>query len=171
MASLSLEHLVTASTYVQKLLEGYIPLKPAPRARPPHINTLFMKAVTNSVSEAESNSLLAPPPGGPRPLMPSDGIIFGNKKPDIENIESIVAGLLHNGLLNGFIARQLRVFAVEGAKKAGGNPVIAGWPNPYQSIVERLTEDYKEALEAFQIGQSPDSPGEIDDVPGWVRKA
>jgi len=170
MAALSLEHLVTAASYVQKILEGYIPLKPAPRARPAHINTIFLKAVTNSVSDAESSSLLAPPPGGPRTLMPSEGLIFGNKKPDIDSVESIVASLIYGGLLNGFIARQLRLFAVEGAKKVGGNPVLAGWPNAYQSIKERFKEEYEEAVAAYESGESTDLPGEIDDVPGWVQK-
>ncbi|KAK0645562.1 hypothetical protein B0T16DRAFT_411451 [Cercophora newfieldiana] len=170
MAALSIDHLVTAATYVQKLLEGYVPLKPAPRARPPHINTIFMKAVTNSVSDAESDSLLAPPPGGPRALMPSEGLIFGNKRPDHDNIESILAGLIYGGVLNGFIARQLGLFAVEGARKAGGNPVLAGWPNAYQSIRERFNEEYEEAAAAYNSGESADPPGEVDDVPGWVQK-
>ncbi|KAK4450049.1 cop9 signalosome complex subunit 12 [Podospora aff. communis PSN243] len=169
MAALSIDHLVTAASYVQKLLEGYVPLKPAPRARPAHISTMFMKAVTNSVSDAESNSLLAPPPGGPRHLMPTEGLIFGNKKPDHDNIESILAGLIYAGLLNGFIARNLGVFAVEGARKTG-NPVAAGWPNAYQSIKERFTEEYEDAVAAYNSGESADPPGELDDVPGWVQK-
>ncbi|GAB1319084.1 COP9 signalosome complex subunit 12 [Madurella fahalii] len=169
-ASLSFDDLVTTAGYVQKLLEGYVPAKPAPRARPPHINTIFMKAVTNSAAaEGEADSLLVPPPGGPRYLMPSEGLIFGNKKPDLDNIESVVAGLVYSGLLNGFIARQQRRFAVEGAKRKGGNPVAAGWPNPYESILERFKEEYQEALDACDSGENVEPPGELDDVPGWVR--
>ena len=173
-ASLSFHDLVTTASCVQKLLEGYVPLKPAPRARPPHINTIFLKAVTNSAAEAEADaattaSLLVPPPGGPRFLMPSEGLIFGNKKPGLDSIESIVAGLVYAGLLNGFIARQQKRFAVEGAKKTGGNPVLAGWPNPYQAIMERLRESYDESVAAYRSGDSAEDPGEIDDVPGWVR--
>jgi len=171
MASLSFEHLVTCASYVQKLLEGYVPLRPAPRARPPHVNTIFLRAVANNVAGAESDSLLAPPPGGPRSLMPSEGLIFGNKKPDLDNIESIVAGLVYAGLLNGFIARQQRLFAVEGAKRTGGNPLLAGWPNPYQSIIERFKEAHSEASTAWENMREGENPGEIDDVPGWVRNA
>ncbi|KAK1755932.1 cop9 signalosome complex subunit 12 [Echria macrotheca] len=167
-ASLSLDHMVTAASYVQKLLEGYVPLRPAPKARPPHISAVFMKAVSNNVAEAESDSLLAPPPGGPRHLMPSEGLIFGNKKPDLDSIESKMAGLVYAGLLNGFMARQQKLFAVEGAKKTGGNPVLAGWPNPYQSIVERFREEYDDAAAAWRNGEG-ENPGNIDDVPGWVR--
>jgi hypothetical protein len=102
--------------------------------------------------------------------MPSEGLIFGNKRPDLENIESVVAGLLYAGLLNGFIARQQKRFAVEGAKKKGGNAVVAGWPNPYESILERFQEAYQDALEACDSGEGgAEPPGEMDDVPGWVR--
>jgi hypothetical protein len=167
---LSFEDLVTTAGYTQKLLEGYVPAKPAPRAhRPGNINTIFLKAVTNSAGEADSDSLLVPPPGGPRRLMPSEGLIFGNKKPDVENIESVVAGLVYSGLLNGFIARQQKRFAVEGAKKKGGNAVAAGWPNPYESILERFREAHQEALDACDSGENVEPPGEMDDVPGWVR--
>ena len=171
-ASLAFEDLVTTAGYVQKLLEGYVPAKPASRSRPPHVNTVFLKAVTNSAAggdAAEADSLLVPPPGGPRRLMPSEGLIFGNKRPDLENIESVVAGLVYSGLLNGFIARQQKRFAVEGAKKKGGNAVAAGWPNPYESILERFKEAHQEALDACDSGENVDPPGEMDDVPGWVR--
>jgi hypothetical protein len=130
-----------------------------------------MKAVYNSAAEADYDSLLVPPPGGPRQLMPSEGLIFGNKKPDVDNIESVVAGLIYAGLLNGFIARQQKSFAIEGAKKTGGNPMLAGWPNPYQSILERFKEAYEEAVAACDAGESAEPPGEIDDVPGWVRSS
>jgi hypothetical protein len=146
-ASLSLDDLVTTAGYVQKLLEGYVPQNTGQGA----------------------DSLLAPPPGGPRHLMPSEGLIFGNKAPNISNVESVVAGLVNSGLLNGFIARQQKRFAIEGAKKKGGNAVAAGWPNPYQSIMERFKEAYQEALEACDNGETMESPGEMDDVPGWVR--
>ncbi|KAK3294668.1 uncharacterized protein B0H64DRAFT_192281 [Chaetomium fimeti] len=169
-ASLSFEDLVTAAGYVQKLLEGYVPAKPAARPRPHSVSKLLVKAVTNSAAgEADADSLLMPPPGGPRRLMPSEGLIFGNKRPDLENMESVVAGLVYSGLLNGFIARQQKRFAVEGAKKKGGNAVAAGWPNPYESILERFQEAHQDALDACDAGEGVDPPGEMDDVPGWVR--
>ncbi|KAK3391008.1 hypothetical protein B0H63DRAFT_129772 [Podospora didyma] len=169
--ALALQDLVTTASYVQRLLEGYLPARPAPRARPaPHINTIFLKAVTNSAAAegAESNSTLAPPPGGPRQLMPSEGLIFANQKPTIDKVEGIVAGLVYAGLLNGFIARQQRKFAIEGAKKQGGNAVRAGWPNPYGSIMERFREDYEESMSLYETDDG-DPPGDFDDVPGWVR--
>lgn len=169
-ASLSFEDLATAAGYVQKLLEGYVPAQPAARPRPSGVNNLLVKAVTNSAaSEADADSLLMPPPGGPRRLMPSEGLIFGNQRPTPEKLESVIAGLVYSNLLNGFIARQQKRFAVEGAKKKGGNAVAAGWPVPYESILERAQEAHQEALDACDAGESTDPPGEIDDVPGWVR--
>jgi hypothetical protein len=174
-ASLSFEHLVTAAQYVQKLLEGYVPAGAAghlPHQTHNNVNPLLIKAVTNNTinhTNGDSSTSLIPPPGGPRRLMPSEGLIFGNKRPDLANIESVVAGLVYSGLLNGFIARQQKRFAVEGAKKKGGNAVAAGWPNPYESISERFREAWQEALDACDSGESADPPGELDGVPGWVR--
>ena len=101
--------------------------------------------------------------------MPSEGLIFGNKQPDLDSMESIVAGLVYAGLLNGFIARQQKKFAVEGAKRKNGNAVLAGWPCPYESIVERFREEYEEELAAADAGDTTDPPGDFEDVPGWVK--
>ncbi|CCC11796.1 hypothetical protein SMACR_04778 [Sordaria macrospora] len=144
--ALSLADLVTTATYVQKLLEGYVPI-----------------ATGNGIT-------LTPPPGGqPKRLMPSEGLIFGNKQPDLDSMESIVAGLVYAGLLNGFIARQQKKFAVEGAKRKNGNAVLAGWPCPYESIMERFREDYEEELAAADAGETNEPPGDFEDVPGWVK--
>ncbi len=173
-ASLSFDDLVTTAGYVQKLLEGYTPAgaTPGPAQRkppPPQVNNIFLKAVTNA-HPSHTTTTLIPPPGGPRRLMPSEGLLFGNKPPDAESIESVVAGLVYAGLLNGFVARQQRRFAVEGAKKMGGNAALAGWPNPYGSILERFREAHREALEACDAaGEGAEPPGEMEDVPGWVR--
>ena len=164
---LDLDDLVTTASYVQRLLEGYVPAKPAPRVRPPHVNQIFMKAVTNSVGD--SDSLLVPPPGGPKKLKPSEGLIFGNMMIDVKSAQAVVAPLVYSGLLNGFIADASHKFAIEGTKRMGGNSVAAGWPNPYESIMERFKESYEEARAAFESGEAVDPPGELDDVPAWVR--
>ncbi|KAK3323610.1 hypothetical protein B0T19DRAFT_209833 [Cercophora scortea] len=168
-ASLSLNDLVVTASYVQKLQEGYVPTKTIPKPTKAHTNTLFKKAVTNSAAGADATTLVPPPGGAARYLMPSEGLIFGNKKPDLKSIEGVVAGLVYAGLLNGFIARQQRRFAVEGAKRKGGNPVAAGWPNPYESIMDRFREAYEEAVAAYEARETAEPPGDINDVPGWVR--
>ncbi|SPQ20074.1 8716b0f8-ba8a-4b3c-b96f-23ca604ede58 [Thermothielavioides terrestris] len=154
LPALALDDLVTTAGYVQKLLEGYVPAGPGAPSPP--------------------DSVLVPPPGGPRHLMPSEGLIFGNKRPDLDSMESVVAGLVYSGLLNGFISRPSKRFAVEGAKKMGGNAVAAGWPNPHQTILERFREAHEEAVQTFQReraqgNKNAEPPGELDDVPGWVR--
>ena len=76
-ATLDLADLHTAAVYVQRRLEGWLPSGPAARSRPPHVNALFMKAVTNSASPVPETTL-APPPGGVRKLRPNEGLIWGN---------------------------------------------------------------------------------------------
>ncbi|KAK4172150.1 putative COP9 signalosome complex subunit 12 [Triangularia setosa] len=166
-ASLSFEDVVVTAGYVQKLLEGYIPAHPsAPRPPPQGVSTVFMKAVNNVVPG--QNSTLVPLPGGPRYLMPSEGLIFGNKKPDVDSVESVVAGLVYGGLLQGFIARQQRKFAVEGAKRYGGNAVRAGWPGVYEALGQRFRESWEEGLEAADRGEG-EVVGDFGECPGWVR--
>ncbi|KAK3318663.1 hypothetical protein B0H66DRAFT_557964 [Apodospora peruviana] len=180
--TLSFQDMVTTATYVQKQLEGYTPapkraatagLPPKQPQRKLQVNPLFMKAVTNSstaAAEADGGGdSLVPPPAGPRFLMPSEGLIFGNKRPDVKNIEAVIAGLVYAGLLNGFIARRQGAFAIEGAKRFNGDPVKAGWPVPYESVMERFKESWQDAVAAYESGESPDPPGEFEDVPGWVK--
>lgn len=140
-ASLAFEDVVTTATYVQRLLEGY--------------------------TRAGFGELI-PPPGGPKYLMPSEGLIFGNKKPDVDSIESVLAGLVYGGLLQGFIARQQGKFAVEGAKRYGGNAVRAGWPGVYEALGQRFRESWEEGLEAADRGEG-EVVGEFGECPGWVR--
>jgi hypothetical protein len=157
---LDLADVVTTAGYVQRRLEGYVPAKPAPRERPPHINSLFMRAVTNNVSAAgDAPTTLAPPPGGsgPRVLRPSEGLVCGNMPVDAAAVEGIMAPLVAAGLLNGFVAHSQGKFAIAGTKQMGGNAVAAGWPNVYRSIVERLAEG------------AEGGDASVWDVPAWVE--
>ncbi|KAK8010762.1 hypothetical protein PG990_009727 [Apiospora arundinis] len=65
-ATLELSHLLTTATFVQKRLEGYLPAHPGRKPRQPHINSMFLKAVSNSAAGSDEHSTLAPPPGGQR---------------------------------------------------------------------------------------------------------
>jgi len=154
---LDLADVATTASYVQKRLEGYTPAKPTPRERPPHINSLFMRAVTKNAESAPST--LVPPPGGPRKLRPSEGLICGNLAVDAAAVEGVVAPLVAAGLLSGFVAHSQRKFAIAGTKQMGGDAVAAGWPNPYQSITQRLAEPADDG-----------EPGpDIWEVPAWVK--
>ncbi|KAK4210749.1 mitochondrial acetyl-CoA acetyltransferase [Rhypophila decipiens] len=170
--SLSFDHVVAGAAYVQKLLEGFTPnpkRAPAPKRATLQGNALLMKAVTNSAAAEGGMALVPPPSGQPRRLKPFEGLIFGNMQPNLSLIEDRIASMRYAGLLNGFIAHQQQLFVIEGTKKYNGDPVKAGWPNPYQSIVDRLKEGFDEDAAAYEAGDSLDPPGEFDDVPGWVK--
>jgi nuclear mRNA export protein PCID2/THP1 len=145
-ATLDLAHLLIAATYVQKRLEGYtLVWEPtAPRPRPPHVNAIFMKAVSNHTDGNDGTTLVAPP-GGPRKLRPNDGLVWGNMPVTAEHVEGVVASLVAQGLLHGYVAHSQGRFAIMGAARKG-SPIAAGWP----AVAEVLG-------------------GREDEVPGWVR--
>jgi hypothetical protein len=66
--------------------------------------------------------------------------------PDMYEVESIVASLIDQGLLNGFIAHRLKKFAILGAKT---KPALqAGFPNVWEVVSRKFDGE----------------------VPGWKRK-
>ncbi|KAI0443136.1 thiolase [Xylaria telfairii] len=144
-ATLELSHLLITATYIQKRLEGYLPSNPAAKKKQPHINNMFLKAVSNSAGSATGISTLAPPPGGPKLLQPNEGLVWGNMAITAEHIESMVASLCAQGLLHGYVAHSQGRFAVMGAKQKG-SAVGAGWPSVYEVLTR------------------PD-----DEIPGWVK--
>lgn len=150
-ATLDLTDLLTVATYLQRRLEGWLPANPNTAGRTSHANPLLMKAVSNNFQDTQ-NSTLAPPPGGPKKLRPNEGLVWGNAQVTPEDVEMMVATLIQSGLLHGFVAHGQGRFAIIGAK-AKGSPVLAGWPNVWETIRDRRYE------EDF-------SP---DEVPGWVR--
>lgn len=149
-ATLDLSHLLTVATYVQRRLEGWLPGNPTTHGRPSQANPLFMQAIKNTV-QSSAETTLAPPPGGPRKLRPNEGLIWGNALVTYEDIEMTVATLVQQGFMHGFVAHSQGRFAIIGAK-AKGSPVLAGWPNVWQTIKERRHED----------------DFDLDQVPGWV---
>lgn len=152
-ATLDLAHLLVAATYIQKRLEGYTPIgePTAPRPRPPHVNAIFMKAVSNQSTEQHGGSTtLVAPPGGPRKLRPNDGLVWGNMPVTAEHVEGVVASLVAQDLLHGYVAHSLGRFAIMGAAKKGISPVAAGWP-PVADVLDGADAKGKE------------------EVPGWVR--
>ncbi|EFX03460.1 cop9 signalosome complex subunit 12 [Grosmannia clavigera kw1407] len=154
--TLDLADLLTAATLAQHQLEGWIPVAPAPRPRPPHTNTLFLRAVANTTAENISrnppSSTLAAPPGGPRRLRPSEGLVWGNLRVTLADVESIVASLVAQGLMHGFVAHAAAKFAVVGAK-AKGSALLAGWPPVAKVLRDRLAEEGVDLLS----------------VPAWVK--
>jgi hypothetical protein len=131
--TLDLTYLVTAAQYCQKILEGW---------------SRSMNSVNPLFGELPD---LIPPPNGPKQLSANQGTIFGNLEPDISEVEAIVASLVQQGLLHGFVSHKLSLFAILGAKQRGG-ALRAGFPPPWEVIKARAESNgHKE-------------------VPGWVRE-
>ncbi|KAG6008348.1 hypothetical protein E4U21_004552 [Claviceps maximensis] len=149
-ATLDLTHLHAVALYLQHRMEGWLP-SPAPRSAS-QANPLFMRALANNVQDYSPDTTLAPPPGGKsKNLRPNEGMVWGNAEITLNDIEMMVATLVQQGLMHGFVAHGQARFAIIGAKAKG--PVVAGWPAVWQAIMERRYE------EDF----------DIDEVPGWVK--
>ena len=71
--------------------------------------------------------------------------------PDLVQVEAIVASLVQQGLLHGFISHGQGKFAILGSKQRGG-PLKAGFPTVWEAIKDRA-----------------ESEGRHSEVPGWVR--
>lgn len=140
--TLDLIDLAAAAEYCQKALEGW--QKPAKSTQMQsgrmHMNAMFMKAPD-----------LAPPPEGRKKLVAHQGVVFGNMMPDLVQVEAIVASLVQQGLLHGFISHGQGKFAILGSKQRGG-PLKAGFPTVWEAIKDRA-----------------ESEGRHSEVPGWVR--
>lgn len=156
--TLNLSDVFTAAAYVQKRLEGYVParMQPPPQQRGPS-NNLFMMAVQNSAGDA--SSVLVPPPGGkPRKLKPSEGLFWGNLPVTMKEVEGVVAALVAQGLMHGFLAHSSGKFAIMGAKKGGG-PLASGWPAVARAVQDRLAEEGVDPAEIPAFVKMP--PGHI----------
>ncbi|EPE31446.1 hypothetical protein GLAREA_12749 [Glarea lozoyensis ATCC 20868] len=97
----------------------------------------------------QSNNLV-PPPGGPKKLRAQEGVIFGNKMPNAVEIEAVLASLLQQGFLHGFISHNQEKFAILGAKQRG--PLKAGFPEVWEVLKARAERE-----------------GRNSEVPGWVQ--
>lgn len=120
----------------------------APKGRQAGINSMLLKAVANSAGPGSADSTLVPPPGGPRRLPPDEGLLMGNMQVTAEHVEGVVASLIDQDFLHGYIAHSQGVFAIMGTKQKG-SAVSAGWPPPSEAIAQRTAEPF---------------------VPGWVKE-
>jgi hypothetical protein len=129
-ATLDLSNLYTTAVYLQHRLEGW---------------------ERSGAHNSSDSTTLVPPTGGPRKLRPNEGMVWGNADVTPADVEMMVATLIQQGLMHGFIAHGQGRFAIIGAKAKG--PVLAGWGNVWQAIKERrYSEDF-----------------DPNEVPGWVR--
>ncbi|RDL35690.1 Uncharacterized protein BP5553_06302 [Venustampulla echinocandica] len=143
-ATLDIMDLLTAAQYCQKVLEGWqrpVDAAVAMQSGRTHINSIFMKFPD-----------LVPPPTGPKRLGAQEGIIFGNKMPNILEIEAVIASLVQQNLLHGFISYNQGKFAILGAKQRGG-PLNAGFPGVWEAVKTRAERE-----------------GKAEEIPGWVQE-
>jgi hypothetical protein len=91
------------------------------------------------------------PPEGPKKLGAQGGMVFGNLMPNLLEIEAIVASIVQQGLLHGFISHNQGKFAIIGAKQRGG-PLNAGFPKVWEVLEARAQK------------------GDDFEIPGWVVK-
>ena len=106
-----------------------------------HANAMFMKTPD-----------LVPPQNRPQSLRIGRGTIFGNKMPELNDVEPIIASLIQQGLLHGFISHTQGKFAIIGAKQKGG-PLQAGFPPVWEVLHDRAV-----------------SQNRVAECPGWVQR-
>ena len=134
--TLDLQDVLIVATMLERRALGLD--APSPPQRQPHTNQIFM---TPSAPPAPDD-----PPGYVDPDLA--GIIdpTGPDLPDMNIIEFIMASLVDQDLLHGFISHRMLRFAITGSKGPGA--LAAGFPNVWHVIRE----------------------GMDDEVPGWVRE-
>jgi tetratricopeptide (TPR) repeat protein len=128
--TLNLEELVHAFVYLEK--RAMNPLKQTdggPGNR--HTNWLFMSDTPPASTMYEDPEFEDAGDSGydePDPLL----------LPDLPEIESIVASLVEQGLLNGFISHRSKRFAIQGARTRDAKE--AGFPNVWDVVKGRMDE-------------------------------
>ena len=127
--TLDVADVLAAAQYCQKILEGW----------------------TRSKTSIVQSPDLAPPQGGRRKLRAQQGIIFGNRMPNSVEVEAMLASLVQQGFLRGFISHNQGKFAILGAKQRGG-PLNAGFPSVWEVLKARAERE-----------------GRNTEVPGWVQ--
>jgi hypothetical protein len=140
---LHIQDLVAAAQFCQKQLEGWsrpVSSITAMQSGRQHPNAMFLKPVD-----------LEPPQQGRKHLGPYGGMIFGNKMPEIHDVEAILASLISQGLMNGFLSHNMGVFAIKNSKTMGG-PLKAGFPDVWKVLQTKAARE-----------------GRGGDVPGWVQ--
>ncbi|KAK4613857.1 PCI domain-containing protein [Fulvia fulva] len=61
--------------------------------------------------------------------------------PDVRQIESILASLVDQGLLRGFIAHRQHKFSIMGVRNAGGDALAAGFPQPWRVLEQKVSQE------------------------------
>jgi len=114
------------------ILNGITPgvgSKSAPLLSIPDLTTTLTYLSRSAHSDADEP---ADPDFDGAPIDPSDDAVA--HAPSDVSVEAILASLIEQGLLKGYVAHRARKFAILGAKQTGGNAVAAGFPNVWGVI-------------------------------------
>lgn len=142
--TLDVEDLMVSAQYCQKVLEGWtrpVDSMTAMQSGRMHQNAMFMK-----LSDLER------PASGPKKLGATKGVVYGNVMPDALQVEAIMASLIQQDLMHGFLSHTQGKFAILGSKQKGG-PLRAGFPNVWEVLYARAEREGKDT-----------------EIPGWVQK-
>ena len=140
--TLDLQDMLILATYLEKRILGVIGSNTNPDGTPnkrTHTNSIFMAQPLSQNSR--------PANGYVDPDLEDSVDPLGPDLPTMEIIESIIASLIEQNLLHGFISHQLQKFAITGAKTAGA--LQAGFPNVWETISGKADSE----------------------VPGWVKQS
>lgn len=106
-----------------------------------------------------------------RKLAPSIGLINSSLTPGMADVEAVVASLVAQDLLHGFVSNNLKRFAILGAKQKGG-ALAAGFPPLWTVIKERAgqgTADVPGWVSGSRTAQVRGRESEWDRKAGWER--
>ena len=139
--TMALQDMLTLANYLEKkaLLQPGIP-----SGQPKHTNSIFLSSNTSSLHEAAQEAPLShgyTDPDLEDLVDPAPPLL-----PTMEIIESVVASLVEQGLLHGFISHSSHRFAITGAKNAP--PLQVGFPKVWDVVKAKADVE----------------------VPGWVRE-
>lgn len=152
--TMALHDLVTLATFLER--KALLPLNTTTTEHTvnglkggqwPHTNSIFIFPKASDVQDHSRPADLAPLPDGYTDpdlidvVDPSPPLL-----PTMEIVESIVASLVEQDLLHGFISHSQRRFAITGAKNA--SPLQVGFPNVFGVIKAKADVE----------------------VPGWVKE-
>lgn len=117
-------------TFILNGISPGVGSKSAPLLNIPDLTTTLAYLSRTAADEKE----LDPDLDG-APIDPSDDAVA--HAPDDMSVEAILASLIEQGLLKGYVAHRARKFAILGAKQTGGNAVAAGFPNVWGMISKK----------------------------------
>ena len=135
--TLDLQDMLTVATFLERRALGLD--KPRAAKRPGHTNSIFMTPKSTTPEPDDPAGYIDPDLADV--MEPS-----GPDLPDMNIIESIMASLVDQDLLHGFLSHKMLRFAITGSKTQGA--LAAGFPNVWQIISSKGGEE----------------------VPGWVQE-